>query len=73
MKTKYRVWCCGELASVYEELDKAIDCANEFAQVSIALLELVIMREHLHTNECVFRVIIPKEVWYKEGGENGRD
>lgn len=70
MKTKYRVWCCGELVSVYDELDKAIDCANEFAQVSIVLLELVIMRDHF---ECVFRTIIPKEVWYKEGEDNGRD
>lgn len=73
MKTKYRVWCCGELVSAYEDLDKAIDCANEFAQVSIVLLELVIMREHLNVDECVFRTIIPKEVWYKEGGDNGRD
>lgn len=73
MKTKYRVWCCGELVSVYEELDKAIDCANEFAQVSIVVLELVIARERLHTDEYVFRVIIPKEVWYREGGNYGRD
>lgn len=58
--------------SVYEELDKAIDCANEFAQVSIVLLELVIMREHLHMDTCVFRTIIPKEVWHK-GEDNGRD
>lgn len=71
MKTKYRVWCCGELVSVYDDLGKAIDCANEFAQVSIALLELVIMREHM--DECVFRTIIPKDVWYKEGGNYGRD
>ena len=68
MKTKYRVWCCGELVITCNELDRAIDCANEFARESPTLLELAIMREHSHVDECVFRHLIPKEIWYKEGG-----